>query len=494
MISRRAFLGSGLVGATALSFGPAFWRNALASAPARAAEGPYGPLRAPDANGVMLPQGFKSRVIARGMQPVAGTDYVFPYFPDGAATFPTPDGGWILAVNSEIPNIGGASGIRFGADGTIIDAYRILENTSTNCAGGPTPWGTWLSCEEVDAGLVWECDPTGATQAVARPALGTFKHEAACVDPAREHVYLSEDLNGGGLYRFTPLAYPDLSAGTLEVACDGGAGKVTWKPVPDPAATETPTRTQVPGLLPFARGEGIWFDAGVVYLATTADETIHAYDTRTERIEVIYRADDVEGTPLRGVDNLHVSRSGDLFVAEDSYTNDPDAMDVCIITPDRKVSRFLKLTGAEHRLPGQAESETVGLCFDPGGTRLYVGSQRGAFGPGIVYEITGPFRQSRPVKARPGTPIGLGVARRARFGRRLPIGITVDSRSTVTARLTARGRTLARSSRTLDAGAHMLRLRPRRHHLRGRVRARLVVRVSTPGNPDRLFRRKVTLR
>ena len=494
MLSRRAFVRSGLAGATAVSFGAAYWRNALAGAPARKGTGPYGPLRDPDANGIMLPDGFRSRVIARGMQPVAGTGYVFPYFPDGAATFPTPDGGWILAVNSEVPSIGGASGIRFAADGTVTDAYRILENTSTNCAGGPTPWGTWLSCEEVDKGLVWECDPTGATPAVARPALGAFKHEAACVDPQRQHVYLSEDVNGGGLYRFVPSAYPDLSAGRLEVACDGGGDRVTWTPVPDPSGQDAPTRAQVPGMLGFARGEGIWFDSGTVYLATTSDETVHAYDTVAARIEIIYRAADVEGTPLRGVDNLHVSRSGDLFVAEDSYTNDPDAMDVCIISPDREVSRFLKLTGAEHHLPDAAESETVGLCFDPSGTRLYLGSQRGAFGPGIVYEVTGPFRQSRSVPPAPGVPIGLDVARRGRFGRRLPVGITLDGRSTVVARLSARGRTLARVTRTLGPGAHMLRLRPRRHHIRGKVRARLEVRVTTPGNPDRIIRRKVTLR
>ncbi len=490
-----------------MSFGSAFWRSALAAEPTTVGLGPYGALMPPDANGIMLPKGFTSRVVARSLQAVPNTSYVFPLFPDGAATYATPDGGWILAVNSEVPETGGASGLRFDQAGRITSAYRILENTSTNCAGGPTPWGTWLSCEEVDKGLVWECDPTGAKPAVARPALGTFKHEAACVDPERQRLYLSEDLVGSGLYRFTPEAYPDLSRGRLEIACDGAMGKVIWKEVPDPAATSKPTRQQVENILPFARGEGIWFDSGIVYLATTSDETIHAYDTRTETIEILYRADDVENAPLRGVDNLHVSRSGDLFVAEDSYSNDPDALDVCLITPDREVSRFLKLTGSQHRYPGEAESETAGLCFDPSGTRLYFGSQRG-FGFGVVYEVTGPFRQSRPTGVPgQGTPLGLDVAKQLRlgvFGRRgLPVRFTLDDAATVELKLTARVAnrtvTLARATREVDRGSETLRLRaPKRtlRRLRTRrsgLRARLEVRVITPGEDDRVLRRTVRL-
>lgn len=508
MLSRRSFLRSGLVGAGALSFGTTFWSDALAGGPiAKAAAGPYGPLLPPDANGVMLPEGFSSRVIARANTPIATTGYTFPIFPDGAATFPTPDGGWILAVNSEVPGIGGASGIRFDRDGRVVDAYRILEDTSTNCAGGPTPWGTWLSCEEFDEGLVWECDPTGATPAIAHPALGVFKHEAACVDPDREQLYLSEDLRGGGLYRFTPDDYPDLSAGRLDVACDGGGGRIVWKRVPDPSAAAAPLRAQVEGMLPFERGEGIWFDSGLVYLATTGDETIHAYDTSTGRIEVLYRADDVPDTPLRGVDNIVVSRSGDLFVAEDSYSNDPDAMDLCIITPQREISRFLKLTGPEHRLPREGESETTGPCFDPSGTRLYLSSQRGG-GFGILYEITGPFRQSRPTPRTPGAPIGLTVPKRARLrafvGRGLPVALTLDAAATVHLKLTARAGkrtiTLARERVEIGRGAARLRLRPTRAARkrlavrRGGLRAQLEVRLVTPGAPDRVLRRTVRLR
>ena len=53
-------------------------------------------------------------------------------------------------------------------------------------------------------GLVWECDPAGERRALSRPAMGTFKHEAAAVDPRGRRIYLTEDLIDGGLYRFTP--------------------------------------------------------------------------------------------------------------------------------------------------------------------------------------------------------------------------------------------------------------------------------------------------
>ena len=145
--------------------------------------------------------------------PVAG--YTWHEFPDGGATFAQPDGGWIYVSNSESSAAvsGGASAIRFSADGQITSAYRILGGTRQNCAGGPTPWGTWLSCEETGFGFVYECDPTGAAPARKLRALGAFKHEAAAVDPINRHVYLTEDKSDGRLYRFTPRNYPDLSLG-----------------------------------------------------------------------------------------------------------------------------------------------------------------------------------------------------------------------------------------------------------------------------------------
>ena len=106
-----------------------------------------------------------------------------------------PDGGWVLVSNSEsvAPSGAGSSAIRFRKNGKVASAYRILAGTNANCAGGGTPWGRWLSCEEHDFGHVWECDPARAGQGIIRPALGTFNHEAAAVDPVGRAVYLTED-------------------------------------------------------------------------------------------------------------------------------------------------------------------------------------------------------------------------------------------------------------------------------------------------------------
>ncbi len=464
----------------------------------------------------MLPQGFTSRVIARAGLPVPGTAYVFPPAPDGAATFPVQDG-WILVANSEVPlGGGGVSAIRFDASGASVEAYRILGGTSTNCAGGPTPWGTWLSCEEFDRGRVWECDPTQNAPVVC-PAMGVFQHEAACVDPIHGRIYLTEDLGDGGLYRFTPDQYPDLDTGRLEVACDAGAGNLVWKTLPDPQFMgPTPLRQQHSDMLRFARGEGIWYDAGLVYVATTQDESIHVYNTVTSTVSVLYRAAEAPATPLRGVDNVHVSRSGDLFVAED--TAQPEMLDICIISPEREVARFLSLTGNEH-----VGSETVGITFDPTGTKLYLASQR----PGIVYEISGPFRLQRPVipvppqplgpqlpaPAPPAPVIGIEVARRISITslvrRGLAVRITLDRAATVRMRLTARmtrpGRprrtvTLATGTRNPKTGLSTLRIKPTKAQaklLRARrqgLTATLEVRIATPGAPVRTIKRTVQLR
>lgn len=340
-------------------------------------------------------------MIARAGAPVPGTAYQWPAFPDGAATFSTPDGGWILTVNSEIPGgLGGASSIRFDRDGVIKDAYRVLSDTSSNCAGGASPWGTWLSCEEVDDGLVWECDPTGKQPAVSHSALGTFKHEAVCFDPRRGHVYLSEDLGEGGFYRVTPDRTGDLSSGLLEIAKVRKVRTVRWKEVPDPSASDTPTREQVKGATRFKHGEGIFYDHGHVYLATTSDSRIWRYSVSKRIMKVIYDPETIEDPPLKEVDNVLVSRSGDIFVAEDNGGAE-SAYDIGLITSGRRVvTRFGTLTGPQHGDPStDAASEVVGLRFDPSGSRLYMSSQRG-FGAGVTYEITGPFRKRRPGRGK----------------------------------------------------------------------------------------------
>jgi uncharacterized protein len=375
----------GAATAGALAFGPDFWRRAYA-APARPGPGPYGSLagRAADENGIILPEGFRSRLLAQGGRVVPGTDYEWHVFPDGGATFAHDDGGWTYVSNSEVPGGGGVGALRFDADGEVVGATRILDGTSTNCAGGPTPWGTWLSCEETPDGRVWECDPTGRRQAEVRPALGTFKHEAVAVDPDGERLYLTEDEPDGRFYRFSPAAYPELGEGALEVAAVGEDGAVTWLEVPSPSEWTTPTRQQVPDSTAFDGGEGIWFDTGVVYFTTKGDNVVRGYHVADARMEIVYDAGILDDPPLTGVDNVTVAPSGDLFVCEDGSD-----MELVLITPDRVVAPFLQVTG-------QDDSELAGVVFDPSGRRLYLSSQRGLGGGGVTYEISGPFREGQP--------------------------------------------------------------------------------------------------
>jgi hypothetical protein len=391
LLDRRRFLQGGLVAGAAL-LSPAFLRDALAG-PAVPGAGPYGALQAPDANGLMLPPGFTSRQIARGGSPVEGTAYPWHFAPDGQATFRTGDGGHILVTNSEVPGVlgGGSSAIRFDASGKITGAHRILAGTNLNCAGGPTPWGTWLSGEEHEGGMIWEADPAGVLPALPRPALGNFPHEAAAVDPATSQVYVTEDQPNGLFYRFTPDTPQDLSAGVLDamvVAADGG---VTWARVPDPnlVTQGKQTREQVPEATRFTGGEGLWHHEGVIYFTTKGDNRVWALHLAEQRLERLYDREATPDAQLKGVDNVTVSPFGDVYVCEDGGD-----MEICVITVEGEVAPFLRLTGAEHD-----GSEMTGVIFDPTAHRMYFSSQRAhpivAGTPaalGATYEVSGPFR------------------------------------------------------------------------------------------------------
>jgi secreted PhoX family phosphatase len=384
-VERRSLLRAALIGGSSAALGGTLWRGAAYAAPAQPGAGPYGPLGSPDANGIRLPSGFTSRVVARSGQTVPGTSYTWHNAPDGGACYA--DGtGWIYVSNSEINPGGGASAVKFSSTGAITGAYRILSNTRTNCAGGKTPWNTWLSCEEVDRGYVYETDPWGAKAAVRRDAMGRFKHEAAAADPVRQVIYMTEDVSDGCFYRFRPTTWGNLSSGTLEVmvAGTGTSGPVTWARVPDPTGA-TATRNQVSGAKRFNGGEGCYYADDTCWFTTKGDNRVWQYNAAAQTIELAY--DDslvTSGTaPLTGVDNVTGASSGDLYVAEDGGN-----MEICVITPDDVIAPFL-------RIDNQSGSEITGPAFSPDGRRLYFSSQRGTTGTssgGITYEVTGPFR------------------------------------------------------------------------------------------------------
>ncbi|WP_101783104.1 alkaline phosphatase PhoX [Nonomuraea indica] len=330
----------------------------------RQAVGPYGPLEPAGPGGLALPAGFTGRVVARSGHKVAGLTWHAA--PDGGACFP--DGaGWIYVSNSELPLLGGASAIRFGADGSVADAYRILSGTDLNRAGGATPWHTWLSCELGHRGRVFECDPYGERAARPRLAMGRFRHEAAACDPDRQVVYLTEGEADGCFYRFRPGDWGDLTEGVLEVLCESGR----WRPVPSPAALLHATRHQVEDARHFDGGEGCHYAGGVCYFTTKGDNGLWAYDAQTSALERV----------CDGVRAVTASPSGDLYVAR-------DAMRIDVITPDRTITPFLALDGHDR-------SALKGPAFSPDGGRLYFSSQLGtAADPsgGHTFEVAGPFR------------------------------------------------------------------------------------------------------
>ncbi len=332
---------------------------------------------------------------------------------------------WDPAINA-----GGTTNLVVSHAGDVVRDYASLGGTVRNCAGGVTPWNTWLTCEETvetpksdrrfskKHGYVFEVSPSEQWSAEPLTAMGRFNHEAIAVDPGSGDIFLTEDRGDSAIYRFRPAnpnperrlenrgrLYALVIKPHQRADCNGDAlatrrGEKTecvdtsklmqpflgqkletsWVALEDVDPDDDVLRVQAQskGAAIFARGEGMWQDRGRVYWCCTSGGDaglgqIFEFDTATETLRLV-----VESTvagQLDQPDNIAVGPDGTLYVTEDG----PGENGVKGIDADGRLFPFAMNVLNEH--------EMAGACFSPDGTRLFVNMQK----PGITLCI---FRDS----------------------------------------------------------------------------------------------------
>lgn len=418
----------------------------------------YGPLVRDPAGLLDLPQGFSYRVLSELGQRM-DDGFRVPDAADGMGLVPLGANRVALIRNHELKDSAIERGPTGGDkalidrlarlstyDGTLpggtstlivdtrtnrlVSQHLSLAGTAVNCAGGVTPWGSWISCEETvaragdgrtrDHGWAFEvpANARGLSDAVPLTGLGRFKHEAAAVDPRTGIVYLTEDEQEGLFYRFLPNVRGRLSAGgRLQAmgfadAPQGGdgrnwAGSRPWTPGswkravwidvdgPDNPDGDLRLRMHKAGAARMARLEGVHFGKDELYFTCTSGGArkcgqIMRYVPSRHEGQPGERDDPgmiqlfVESTDpsvLDFADNITLAPWGHLVVCEDKYVENP--MD-CLrgITPEGKVYALAQV---------RIDTEPAGVCFSPDGRTLFVN----IYSPAKTLAITGPWNSFR---------------------------------------------------------------------------------------------------